>query len=336
MKLLVTGGAGYIGSHTAHLLVDSGHDVVVLDNFVSGQRWAVPSKAKLVEGDFGNRSLLKSIFAENKIDAVLHFAASIEVGESVQNPAKYFQNNVVNALSLFDECVHAGVKSVIFSSTATLYGEPRSEEPLKETLPLNPLNPYGASKQMAERILQDLAASASGRLKFAILRYFNAAGARRDLKVGQATPRATHLIKVACEVATGLRESLTIYGTDYPTPDGTCRRDYVHIEDLAQAHLDALNYLAAGGASDIFNVGYGRASSVLEVVQAFERANNCKLKVQTGSRRPGDPSLLLADTRKIRENLKWQPRFDDLELICRTAFEWEKVLLEKRRSGLNQ
>ncbi len=328
MKLLVTGGAGYIGSHTAHQLVEAGHEVVVLDNFYSGHRWAIPDSAKLIEGDIGDSELLGK--ALKGVDGVLHFAAHVEVGESVRDPGKYYRNNTQKALALFEAAKQAGVRKVIFSSTAAVYGESEGMRRIKESDSLNPMNPYGASKMMAERMLRDLAASAQGKMSFVILRYFNAAGARRDLKVGQATPRATHLIKIISEVATGQRDSLTIFGTDYPTPDGTCVRDYIHIEDLAQAHLDALNYLEKGGASDIFNVGYGRAASVLEVLTAYQSVIGRELKVLKGQRREGDPSGIAADSTKIREKLGWVPRFDDLELICKTSYEWERKLLEKR------
>ncbi len=333
MKLLVTGGAGYIGSHTAHQLVDVGHQVTILDNFYSGHRWAVPEKAQLVEGDVGNRELLARVLSDQKFDGVLHFAAHIEVGESVRNPLKYYKNNTLNSLTLFEECLKAGVRKVVFSSTAAVYGEPTSLEPISESAPLKPMNPYGASKLMTEKMLQDLAESSGGELRYVILRYFNAAGARRDLKVGQSTPRATHLIKTLSEVATGARESITIFGTDYPTKDGTCMRDYIHIEDLAQAHLDALKYLEGGGSSDVFNVGYGKSSSILEVINAFESAAGIKIKSQKGSRREGDPSSLAADNTKIREKLGWQPRHNDLELICKTALDWERKLIELRKKS---
>jgi UDP-glucose 4-epimerase len=326
MKLLVTGGAGYIGSHVAHQLVESGHEIVVLDNLYSGHRWAVPAGAQFVEGDVANAGLVDNLLSQHRFDGVLHFAAHIEVGESVENPVKYYRNNTLASMGLFEACRREKVSKIIFSSTAAVYGEPVPETGLSESSPLRPANPYGASKQMSERILQDLAAASGGALQFVILRYFNAAGARADLKVGQATPRATHLIKVACETSVGARETLTVHGRDYPTPDGTCLRDYVHVVDVAQAHLDALAYLEKGGASDIFNVGYGRPTSVLQVLDAVKRASGRDLRVTHGPRRPGDPTVVFADNSKIRRVLGWKPKHDDLDFICRTAFEWESEL----------
>lgn len=339
MKVLITGGAGYIGSHVAHALSELGHEIVVLDNFYSGQRRALPASAEVVEGSVGDSDLLARIFSGPKFDAVLHFAAHIEVGESVTDPGKYYRNNTIASLALFESCRLAGVKNIIFSSTAAVYGEPASHDGLTEDTPLQPMNPYGASKMMSERMLQDvsrasmLASKQDDGLRFIILRYFNAAGARRDLAIGQATPRATHLIKIASQAALGLREGLCINGTDYPTPDGTCLRDYIHIEDLAQAHVDALNYLVRGGVSEIFNVGYGRASSVLEVIAAMQNVSGKQISVTRGPRRPGDASVVMGNCDKIRRVLGWQPRFDNLELICQTAFAWEKKLIGLRESG---
>jgi UDP-glucose 4-epimerase len=331
MKLLVTGGAGYIGSSVAHQLCDAGNDVVILDNLYSGHRWAIPQTAQFVEGDVGNAALLEKLFREHAFDAVLHFAAHIEVGESVENPLKYYKNNTVAALTLFENVRKFSIPKVIFSSTAAVYGEPTSDAPLSEDAPLKPVNPYGASKVMAERVLSDLAAASGGGLNYVILRYFNAAGARRDLKVGQSTPRATHLVKIAAEVALGIRDGLTIFGTDYATKDGTCLRDYVHIEDLAHAHMDALSYLDKGGRSDVFNVGYGHASSVYEVIESMKRVTSREIRVVKGSRRGGDSTALTADNSKIKKALAWVPRFDDLDLICKTAFDWEKTLAERKR-----
>ncbi len=331
MKLLITGGAGYIGSHAAHQLVDEGHQVVVVDSLYSGHRWAVPERARFVEGNVADTALMERVLREEAIEAVLHFAAHVEVGESVADPAKYYRNNTLASLGLFEACVRTGVGRVIFSSTAAVYGEPTSDAALTENSPLLPVNPYGASKLMSERMLADLSRAAGGRLSYVILRYFNAAGARGDLRVGQATPRATHLVKIAAETALGQRDSITVHGTDYPTADGTCLRDYIHIDDLVQAHIDALKYLEGGGASDIFNVGYGHASSVLEVIAAMSRVSGSEIRMVKGPRRAGDPSVVLSDNQKIRRVLGWQPRFDDLDLICRTAFEWEKILQSKKK-----
>ena len=332
MKLLVTGGAGYIGSHTALQLIEAGHEIVILDNLYSGHRWAVPKEALFVEGDVGTPSL-ESLLREHKFDGVLHFAAHIEVGESVVEPAKYYRNNTFSALNLFEACRRVGVANVIFSSTAAVYGEP-DVELIDENQPLRPINPYGASKMMSERILADIAAASGGAMNAVILRYFNAAGARPDLKVGQATPRSTHLVKIAAECALGLRPSMSIYGTDYKTPDGTCLRDYIHVDDLAQAHVKALEYLGAGGATlgatgesvSIFNVGYGKLYSVREVIETMKKVTGVDFKVVESPRRAGDSAVLGADSSKIRRVLKWQPRHESLELICQTAFDWEKKL----------
>lgn len=325
MELLVTGGAGYIGSHTAHQLVDAGHSVTVLDNLSSGHRWAVPTRATFVEGSTGDREVLRQLFAKKKFDAVLHFAAFIDVGESVREPAKYYANNLANSLTLFEEMIRARIPRVIFSSTAAVYAENATDRMLQENDPLQPISPYGASKAMAERVLMDLA-SAHPEFRFIILRYFNVAGARSDLKIGQANPKATHLVKSALETVFGRRSSLIVYGSDYPTPDGTCRRDYVHVEDIASAHLAGLTYLQAGGLSDIFNVGYGRPISVLEVIEAVKRVTKRDIKIEFGSRRAGDPVSVAADSGKIRSRLNWRPKYDNLDEICRTAYEWEKRL----------
>lgn len=337
MKLLVTGGAGYIGAHVAHRLVELGHQVTILDNLYSGHRWAVPNSAVFVEGDVGDQQLLKRLLAETAFDGVLHFAAHIEVAESVSHPEKYFRNNTLASLNLIEATRRAGVRNFIFSSTAAVYGEPRSSQPLDEEALLAPASPYGASKLMTERMLRDVAAStgaSSGdRMKFVILRYFNAAGAKRDLSLGQATPRATHLIKIASEVAVGARESMMVFGADYPTFDGTCLRDYIHVEDLAEAHVDALKYLDAGGESDVFNVGYGKASSVLQVIETVKKVSGRALNFSMAPRRPGDPSILFANSEKIQRALGWKPRFNDLEQICRTAYEWELKLQSKLKEG---
>jgi len=334
VNLLVTGGAGYIGSHAAHRLVEDGHRVVVLDNLYSGFRQAVPEQAIFVEGNVGDSALVDRVLKDEGIEGVLHFAAHIEVGESVEQPLKYYRNNTVASLSLFESCLKAGVGQVIFSSTAAVYGEPKSTAGLTEESSLEPMNPYGASKLMTERMLMDLVKASKGALRYVILRYFNAAGARPDLRVGQATPRATHLIKIASQTALGLREAMQVYGDDYPTPDGTCLRDYIHVEDLVTAHTDALAYLARGGDSDVFNVGYGHASSVLEVIAAMRRVSGREIRVIKSPRRPGDASTLLSDSTKLRRVLGWKPKYDDLDFICRTAYEWEqKVPGSFSRSG---
>jgi UDP-glucose 4-epimerase len=328
LKVLVSGGAGYIGSHTAHQLCDAGHDVVVLDNLYSGHEWAVPAKAQFVKGDIGDRAFVEGVLKKHGFDAVIHFAAHIEVGESVADPAKYYRNNTASALTFFDACAKEGVRSIVFSSTAAVYGEP-AKIVLKESDPLQPASPYGASKMMTERILADLAAASGGKLHYVILRYFNVAGARIDGRIGQATPRATHLIKLAAQTALGLRGEMAIFGTDYPTPDGTGLRDYIHVEDLAQAHLDALAYLDRGGRSDVFNAGYGHAYSVREVIDTMKRVSGVDFKVLETERRAGDVSALIADNTKIRQTLGWTPRYDNLTLICETALNWEKLYLAR-------
>jgi UDP-glucose 4-epimerase len=333
-----------------HQLVEAGCDVTVLDNFYSGNRWALPQAVRLIEGDIGDPKALEQVRAlhdAQPFSAALHFAAHIEVGESVENPAKYYANNTVKALGLFNHLLDLGIRRIVFSSTAAVYGD-GADELLTERHPVAPVNPYGHSKAMSEQLLKDLCGAKGGQA--VILRYFNVAGARLDAKIGQATPRATHLIKIACEVATGQRESLSIFGRDYPTPDGTCLRDYIHVEDLAEAHLLALGSMQPGSSESskpdavsraetatgtpkqvrTYNVGYGRPYSVLEVISAMEKVIGRKLTVRDSARRPGDGVRIAADASLIRDELGWRPRHDDLELICRTALEWERRLLKMK------
>lgn len=325
-RILVTGGAGYIGSHIVRDLVAAGHRVTVYDNLYSGHRWAVLG-ADLVEADLGDRARLEAVLGSRGFDAVVHCAGHIWVGESVNHPGKYYFNNAANAFRLFDLCAQYGIRHVVFSSTAAVYGQPVVEL-IDEDQPLLPINPYGASKLMAERALQDIAA-ASG-LGYAILRYFNVAGADAAGRIGEATPDNSHLIKAALETAAGLRPAMQVNGTDYPTPDGTCIRDYVHIDDLAAAHVAALDHLAAGGAPLIANCGYGRGYSVRQVLDTVERVTGRTLPLRLGPRRPGDPAVLVADNRRIKALLGWQPRHDDLENIVSTAWRFEQALLEMR------
>lgn len=322
MRVLVTGGAGYVGSHVVRCLVAADHEVTVYDNLSTGHRWAVLD-AELVVGDLADLDMLDALCAQRRFDAILHFAAHIWVGESVRAPAKYYRNNVVNALGLFDLAARHGVRSLVFSSSAAVYGEP--ETPLiEETMPLAPINPYGRSKMMAEQLLMDLAAAAN--MRYAILRYFNVAGADPEGRIGEATPDNSHLIKVACETAAGLRSGMKINGIDYPTPDGTCVRDYVHVTDLAEAHLAAMGYLQDGGASTILNCGYGRGYGVRTVIDAVRRRSGVDFPVEIGERRPGDPAVLVASNAKIRAELGWRPRYDDLDFIVQTAWAWEQKL----------
>ncbi len=319
VNVLVTGGAGYIGSHVVKALRKSGADVTVFDNLSTGFAWAVPD-ADLVVGDLGDREALETLFRQHQFDAVLHFAAHIWVGESVADPAKYYRNNVANALNLFDMAARSNVRHLVFSSTAAVYGEP-DVDLLDETLPSAPINPYGASKMIAERMLTDIAAASP--MTFAILRYFNVAGADPEGQIGEATPDNNHIVKIACETAFGLRSGMQINGTDYPTPDGTCLRDYIHVEDLAQAHLDALSYLRQGGSSDVFNCGYGHGQSVREVIDMVKEVSGVDFDVKEGPRRAGDPPKLVAANDKIKSILGWQPRYDDLRFIIESAWRWE-------------
>lgn len=321
MKVLVTGGAGYIGSHVVRQLGEAGHEVVVYDNLSTGHRWAVLS-GELVVGELADREKLSALFSKHGFDAVLHFAAHIVVPESVSDPLKYYGNNTRNTLGLLEVCDRFQVRHFVFSSTAAVYGMPESAPVSEETL-LAPINPYGASKMMSERMLIDLTAASSS-LNHVILRYFNVAGADLQGRIGQATPEATHLIKVACQAALGMRSGLSIFGNDYQTPDGTCIRDYIHVEDLARAHVMALDYLERGGSSRIFNCGYGHGYSVLEIVDTVKRVSGVDFPVQLAGRRAGDPPELVADSRKIKEILKWEPSHDDIELVVRTALDWEK------------
>jgi UDP-glucose 4-epimerase len=331
--VLVTGGAGYIGSHTVRQLVAAGARVVVLDDLSTGHRWAVSPQATLVVGNAGDAALVRALIGEHGVRAVVHFAGSIVVPESVVDPLKYYGNNSGVSRSLIEACLEKGVERFVFSSTAAVYGMP-DRLPVAESAPARPINPYGRSKLVTEWMLEDVAASgAAGRFRHVILRYFNVAGASGDGTLGQATENATHLIKVASEAACGARERITVFGTDYPTRDGTCVRDYIHVDDLARAHLDALRYLEGGGASDTFNCGYGRGFSVREVLRMVEKVSGVKLRIEEGARRAGDAAELVADSAKIRKALGWRPRDDDLEVICASAYRWEAQLPETRARG---
>jgi UDP-glucose 4-epimerase len=323
MTILVTGGAGYIGSHMVHALVESGERVVVLDNLSTGFEWAMPKQVTLVVGDTGDQPLATRIIAEHRVDAIIHFAASIVVPDSVSDPLGYYRNNTANSRSLIECAVKGGVKQFIFSSTAAVYGNP-DRVPVGEDDPLRPMSPYGSSKLMTEMMLRD--ASAAHGLAHVILRYFNVAGADPKQRTGQSTKGATHLIKVAVETALGLRPKMHVFGTDYPTPDGTCIRDYIHVCDLVRAHSDALAYLRKGGASTTLNCGYGRGFSVIEVIDTVRRVSGVDFRVDMAPRRAGDPAQIVAKSDRIRALLGWQPQFDDLTTIVRHAFDWERKL----------
>jgi UDP-glucose 4-epimerase len=326
MTILVTGGAGYIGSHMVLALAEMGEEVVVLDNLSTGFWWAIAPEAKLVEGDIGDEALLDGIMAEYKFDAVVHFAGSIVVPDSVRDPLGYYLNNTVKSRMLMACAVKAGIPRFIFSSTAAVYGN-TAAQPVFEDAPLAPISPYGSSKLMTEWMLKD--AHAAHGLQYVALRYFNVAGGDPKGRIGQSTPRATHLIKVACQAALGQRDSLEVYGTDYATPDGTCLRDYIHVSDLIAAHVDALAHLRKGGESGIFNCGYGKGYSVLEVLKAVERVNGACLPVKYGPRRAGDPAAIVAGAERVRTVLGWQPRYDNLDFIVETALEWERKLAQR-------
>jgi UDP-glucose 4-epimerase len=318
--VLITGGAGYIGSHAVHAFLDAGTEVVVLDDLSTGVRANLPKAIAFYEGDVGDRALVMRIAREHKIEGALHFAGSIVVPESVANPAKYYRNNTSRGLELIDALIAAGVRRVVFSSTAAVYGAPE-RVPIPETAPLQPINPYGWSKLFVERQLADL--GAAHELACASLRYFNVAGADPRGRTGQSTPQATHLIKVASQAATGQRDGMSVFGTDYPTPDGTCVRDFIHVSDLAEAHVAAYELLRRGEASYTFNCGNGRGYSVREVIEAVEGAAGKPLRLTYEGRRPGDPPTLVADPSRLFEHVAWRPRFSLADMVA-TALEWER------------
>jgi UDP-glucose 4-epimerase len=331
MTVLVTGGAGYIGSHMLLALQEANESLVVLDNLSTGSLSAIPHGIRMFEGNVGNEHLVRSILAAHQVDTVIHFAASIVVPESVRYPLTYYLNNTVCSRSLIAAAVDAGVSNFILSSTAAVYGNPEVV-PVDETAPTVPLSPYGRSKIMAEMMLRD-AADAHG-LRYIILRYFNVAGADPKLRTGQSTPDASHLIKLALQTALGERSELQVFGTDYPTSDGTCIRDFIHVADLVQAHLAALAYLRNDGASITLNCGYGIGSSVLEVIKAVELATGGHLPVAYVGRRLGDPVSVIAKADRIRKLLNWTPQFEDLNTIVAHALAWEKKLRSSQADPL--
>ncbi len=328
-KILVTGGAGYIGSHVVRQLGNAGEDVIVLDNLSSGFKNAV-SFGELIVGDTGDVALLEKLFADHNIDTVLHFAAHTIVPESVSDPLKYYRNNTASSRTLLEAAAKHDVKNFVFSSTAAVYGVPEGGKASEESA-TQPINPYGTSKLMTEWMLRDLAAA--GGPNYVALRYFNVAGCEPSGSIGQSTPKATLLVKVACEAATGKRPGVFIFGTDYATPDGTGLRDYIHVEDLAAAHLDALTYLRAGGESTVLNCGYGHGYSVREVLKAVEKANGEALSISEHPRRAGDPPELIAVANRVREVLGWTPKFDDLDTIVRTSLDWERKIAARDPSA---
>ena len=330
MTVLVTGGAGYVGSHMVLELVDAGERVVVLDNLSAGFPWAVAEGVPLIVGDIGDQTLVARLIREHGVGAIIHFAASVVVPDSVRDPLDYYRNNTVNSRALIDCALKNGIRQFIFSSTAAVYGDP-AKIPAKEDSPTQPTSPYGWSKLMTEIMLRDAAHAHD--LSYLVLRYFNVAGSDPRHRTGQSSKAATHLIKVAVEAAVGLRPKLQIFGTDYPTPDGTCIRDYIHVSDLARAHSDALRHLRSGGPSLTLNCGYGHGFSVLEVIETVKRVAGVDFKVETAPRRPGDPARIVADSELARATLRWQPRFDNLATIVEHALAWERELVRRRAAA---
>ena len=329
MAVLVTGGAGYIGSHMVLALVDAGHEeVVVLDDLSTGYDWALPPEVRLVVGDVADQALVTETILRHQIDAVAHFAAKIVVPESVADPLGYYLANTVKTRALIETAARTNVRHFIFSSTAAVYGEPEVV-PVPETLATNPINPYGRSKLMSEWMLAD-AAAAHG-FTYGVLRYFNVAGADPRGRSGQSMPAATHLIKVATQAALGQRTHLEVFGTDYPTRDGSCLRDYIQVSDLADAHMVVLDHLRGGGASLTLNCGYGRGYSVLEVVEVVKRISGRDFEVRLSPRRPGDPAQIIAGADRIRNELGWTPKHDDLDAIVAQALAWEDALVKRNR-----
>ena len=320
---LVTGGAGYIGSHTVLALQQAGRRLVVLDDLSAGTRGIVPDDVAFVHGNAGDQALVASVLQDYDVDSVIHFAGSILVERSVSEPLAYYENNVAVSRNLLETCASHEIDRFIFSSTAAVYGAV-TVSPIPEDTETRPINPYGSSKLVTEWMLRDLAAAAG--LRFVALRYFNVAGADPGGRSGQLGPVATHLVKIASQVVAGTRKSIAIFGDDYDTPDGTCVRDYIHVSDLASAHLAALDYLDAGGESQILNCGYGHGYSVREVLQAVERCAGRPLNPDRAPRRPGDPPILVADTSALQKTLSWQPRYDDIDVIISSAIDWELSL----------
>lgn len=331
MSVLVTGGAGYIGSHMVWELLDHGEDVVVIDNLSTGFDWAVPERARLVVGDVGDTGLVSDLIRDEKVDTVIHFAGSVVVPESLEDPLKYYENNTSKSRNLLEAAVRTGIDKFIFSSTAAVYGAPMTTGPIREDAILNPMSPYGSSKLMTEIMTRDVA-DAHG-MRYVMLRYFNVAGGDPKKRAGQSTAGATHLIKIACETALGKRSHMSIFGTDYDTPDGTCIRDFIHVSDLVNAHYAALDFLRQGGLKFTANCGYSHGYSVREVVEAVRRISGNPFHVVEEKRRPGDIPSLVANSHRLKSRLGWKPRHDDLDVIIETALAWESGLEERRRTA---
>ena len=331
MTTLVTGGAGYIGSHMVWELLDNDEDVVVVDNLATGFEWAVPAQAKLIIGNIGNQKFMERVIRDNKIDSIIHFAGSVVVPESLENPLKYYENNTGNSRNLIAAAVKMNVQRFIFSSTAAVYGNPITTGPITENAILNPLSPYGTSKLMTELMLRDT--SQAHNMRYAILRYFNVAGCDIQGRTGQSTIGATHLIKTACEAATGKKPSMKIFGTDYDTPDGTCIRDFIHVNDLVNAHYYALKYLRNGGKKFTANCGYSKGYSVRQVVDSVQRISGNKFKVIETERRAGDIESITANCNRLMTRLDWRPQHDDLDTIIASTLKWEEQMIERSKSA---
>src|SRR5690242_8851811 len=332
MTVLVTGGAGYTGSHMVHALVEAGESTVVLDNLSTGFSAFLPEGVPLFIGDAGDENLVEGVIAQHGVESIIHFAGSVVVPDSMRDPLAYYRNNTMTTRSLLNAAVKGGVNRFIFSSTAAVYGNP-DQVPVPEHAPTRPMSPYGSSKLMTELMLHDVAAAHG--MSYVALRYFNVAGADPQARIGLATVGATHLLKIAVEAATGQRAKIDVFGTDYPTPDGSCIRDFIHVSDLSQAHRSALAYLRNGGASTTLNCGYGRGYSVLETIDAVRRVSGRNLAIQYAARRPGDIMTMVADTGRIRAMLDWTPQFDNLDTIATHALAWEEKLL-RERGGLGE
>ena len=326
--VIVTGGAGYIGSHAVLAFREAAYPVVVVDDLSTGRRDSVPDDVPFIEGNVGDTELVGRLIREHGIGAVVHFAGSAVVPESVADPLKYYRNNTAASRNLIEACVANKVKYFIFSSTCSVYGQPE-KVPITEDTPAAPINPYGTSKLMIEWMLRDTAMAHD--FNYMALRYFNVAGADPEGRTGQSTPDATHLIKIASQAAVGLRNGVEVFGEDYDTPDGTCIRDYIHVSDLAAVHVDALGRLTAGNGNLVVNCGYGHGYSVREVLAAVEKEAGIRLNIQGAPRRPGDPATLIADATHMRNHFAWRPRYDDLGFIVRTAIDWERKLVGEGR-----